>query len=97
VLAEAYNSISIIERYYAPLRRAYKIILAELLDLSKDIALQMAFKAINDSARPDGIIPTLLIFSAYPRVVEYDAPSPTIVQRSATLTKAIDEVRKLRS
>jgi len=57
----------------------------------------MAFKAINDSARPNGIIPILLVFSVYPRVVEYDVPSPTITQRSAALAKAIDEVRKLRS
>jgi hypothetical protein len=75
---EAHNSIGIVERYYAPLRRAYEIISAELLDLSKDIALQMAFKANNDSTRPDGIIPTLLVFGIYPRVIEHDAPSPTI-------------------
>jgi hypothetical protein len=94
---EAYNSIGIVERYYTLLHRAYKIISAELLDLSKDIALQIAFKAINDSARPDGIIPTLLVFGAYLRVIEHDVPSPTIAQRSIALAKAIDEVRKLRS
>jgi hypothetical protein len=38
----------------------------------------MAFKAINDLVGPDGLVPTLLVFGAYPRMVEADAPSPTI-------------------
>ena len=39
VLVEAYNSISLVERYYSPLRRIYKIITEELKDLNKDAAL----------------------------------------------------------
>ena len=69
-----------VERYHGPLRRIYHIITAELLDISKDMALQMAFKAINDSAGPDGLIPTLLVFGAYLRMVEFDAPNPTVTQ-----------------
>jgi hypothetical protein len=34
----------------------------------------MAFKAINNSARPDGLILTLLIFNAYPHMVKSDIP-----------------------
>jgi hypothetical protein len=97
VPVEAHNSIGIVERYHGPIRRAYEIISAELPELGKDMALQMAFKAVNDIAGPDGIVPTLLVFGAYPRMTEYDAPSPTISQRSATLKKAMDEVRKLRA
>jgi hypothetical protein len=97
VLVEAHNSISIVERYHGPIWRAYEIISAELPELSKDIALQIAFKAVNNIAGPDRIVPTLLVFSAYPRMTEYDALSPTISQRSATLKKAIDEVQKLRA
>jgi hypothetical protein len=67
VLVEAYNSVGQVERYYAPLRRAYKIIQDKLKDeqIDKEIMLQMAVKAINDSAGPDGIVPTLLVFGAY--------------------------------
>jgi predicted ATP-grasp superfamily ATP-dependent carboligase len=68
-----------VERYYSPLRRIYYIITTELPDISKDIALQMAFKAINDSAGPNGLIPTLLVFRAYPYIVESNAPNPTVV------------------
>ncbi len=52
----------------------------------------MAFKAINDMAGPDGLVPMLLVYGALPRMVEYDAPLPTIAQRSAALKKAMAEI-----
>jgi hypothetical protein len=39
----------------------------------------MAFKAINDSVGPNGLIPTLLVFGAYLRIVESDAPNPIVI------------------
>ena len=68
-----------VERYYSPLRRIYCIITTELPDISKDMALQIAFKAINDSVGPNGLIPTLLVFGAYLYMVESDAPNPIVV------------------
>jgi hypothetical protein len=66
VPVKVYNSIRKVERYYMPLRRVYKIISLELKGVSEELTLQMAVKAINDSAGPDRLIPTLLVFSAYP-------------------------------
>jgi hypothetical protein len=66
VLVEVHNSIGIIERYYGPLQYIYYIITSEILGIDKDIVLQMAFKAINDSIRLNGLIPTLLVFGVYP-------------------------------
>jgi len=57
----------------------------------------MAFKAINDSAGPNGLIPTLLVFGAYPYIVEFDVPNPTVIKRAVALKKAIEEVKKLRA
>jgi hypothetical protein len=94
---EAHNSVGIVERYHGPIRRAYLIITTEIPSLKKDIALQMAFKAINDSAGPDGLIPTLLVYGALPRMTEYDLPSPSITQRSTALKKAMAEIRRLRA
>jgi hypothetical protein len=59
------------------------------------MALQMAFKAINDTAGPDRLVPTLLVFGAYPRMVESDAPSTTVTQRAIAIKKAMVEVQKL--
>jgi hypothetical protein len=50
----------------------------EIPGIDKDMALQMAFKAINDTARPDGLVLTLLVYSTLPRMVKYDASLPTI-------------------
>jgi hypothetical protein len=39
----------------------------------------MAFKAINDSAGPNSLIPTLLVFGAYLYIVESDVPNPIVI------------------
>jgi hypothetical protein len=65
VPVEAHNSIGMVERYHGPLRRVYQIIVVELPGIDRDAALQMAFKALNDTAGPDGLVPTLLVFGAY--------------------------------
>ncbi len=56
------------------------------------MALQMAFKAINNTIGPNRLVPTLLVYSALPRIVKYNAPLPTITKRSIALKKAISEI-----
>lgn len=97
VPVEAHWSIGTVERYHAVLRRSYEIVKDEIPDITPEMALQMAVKAINDTAGPDGLVPTLLLFGAYPRMTEYDPPAPTIAQRAAAVKKAMSEVRKLRA
>ena len=97
VPVEAHNSIGIVECYYGPIRHAYLIIMTEIQGIDKDMALQMAFKAINNTAGPDGLVPTLLVYGTLPRMVEYDTLSSTIVQHSAALKKAMTEIQKLRA
>ena len=72
VLIKAYNSISKVKRYYAPLRRLYKILQDKLKEekVDKEMILQMAIKAINDIARLDGLILTLLVFRAYLQITD---------------------------
>ena len=96
---EAHWSIGIVERYHAVLRRAYRIIMKELkkIGINKEEGLQMAIKAINDTAGPDGLVPTLLVFGVYPRMHDLDPPSPSIVQRSEAIRKAMEEIRKIRA
>jgi hypothetical protein len=56
----------------------------------------MAVKAVNDTAGPDGLVPTLLVFRAFPRMTELDAPTLSIVQRATAIQKAMNEVVRLR-
>jgi hypothetical protein len=97
VPVKAHNSISMVERYHSPIRRAYQIIVSEIPELDKNMALQMAFKAINDSAGPDGLVPTLLVFRAYPRIIKSDAPSSSVAQRATAIKKAMAEIHKLQA
>jgi hypothetical protein len=57
--------------------------------------LQMAVKAINNSAGPDGIVPTLLVFGAYSRLTEIDPPSPSVTKRAEAICTATKEVCRL--
>ena len=41
----------------------------------------MAVKAINDTAGPNGLVPILLVFKAYPRMTSADLPAPSIIKR----------------
>ncbi len=76
---KAHNSVRIVKRYYGPFCHIYHIIIIKLFDISKDMALQMAFKAINNFIGFDGLIPTLLVFKAYPYIVESNTPNIIVV------------------
>ena len=57
----------------------------------------MAVKAINNTAGPDGLVPTLLVYGAYLRISNLDPPAPSITERAAIIRKAIAEIVKLRA
>ena len=67
VPVEAYHAIEKVEKSHGPLKRAYEIIWQETREegLDKNVVLQMAVKAINDTAGPNGLVPTLLVFGAF--------------------------------
>jgi len=56
----------------------------------------MAVKAVNDTAGPDGLVLTLLVYGAYPRMSNLDLPAPSVIDRAAVVQKAIAEIVKLR-
>jgi hypothetical protein len=95
---KAHYSIGRIKKYHGPIRRAFEIITANLgNDITPDNALQMAVKAVNDTAGPNGFVPTFLVFETYPRLSPSLPPSPSIIARAAAVRKAMAEVRKLKA
>jgi hypothetical protein len=94
---KAHNSVGQVKRYYTPLRHTYKIIQDKLKDkqINKEIMLQIAVKAINDLAGPDGIVPTLLVFGVYSRLTEINPPSPLVTKRAEAICVTTKEVRRL--
>jgi hypothetical protein len=95
---EAHWAVGKVERSHAPLRRAYNILMAEIGHCTdEETVLQMAVKALNDTAGPNGIVPTLLVFGAYPRINNDSPPSPNIVQRAEAVQKAMRMLKSIRA
>lgn len=95
VPVESPNSMTYVERYHVPLRRAFKIMKAEAPNLNEESLLQSSVKAINDSVGPDGLVPTLLVYGALPRLgLPTDKPTPSIYQRARAVRKTTEEMSK---
>ena len=57
----------------------------------------MAVKAVNNTASPNRLVPTLLVYGAYLRISKLGPPTPSIIDRAAIIQKAIAEIVKLRA
>ena len=55
----------------------------------------MAIKAVNNTAGPNSLIPTLLVFGALPRIAYADLLLPLITQRAAAIKIAMTEIAKI--
>lgn len=92
---ESANSMTIVERYHQPIRRAFNTIRSEAPKTDAEFALQMAVKSINDSVRPDGLVPTVLVYGALPLLdLPHDQPTPSMIARATALRKATTAMSK---
>ena len=57
----------------------------------------MAVKAVNNTASPNGLVPTLLVYRAYLKISNLGPPTPSIIERVDIIRKAIAEIVKLRA
>jgi hypothetical protein len=57
----------------------------------------MAIKAVNNTTSPNRLVPTLLVYRAYPWISNLDPPAPSIIDRAAIIRKAMTEIVKLRA
>ena len=64
--AQAHNSLGIGERYHEPLRRIYRKISIDFPNVSPQILLKIAVKAMNDTMGESGKVPSLLVFGTIP-------------------------------
>jgi len=55
----------------------------------------MAVKAVNNTAGPNGLVPTLLVYGAYLRISNLGPPAPSITERAAAIWKAMAKIVKL--
>ena len=78
ILMKAYYLISKVKRYYYLLYCAYKIVMKKHLKLFNINWLQMVIKVINNIIELNKLSLTLLVFKAYPKIIELNFPNPTI-------------------
>lgn len=89
---ESHNSIGLGERYHAPLRRIYNKIRTTSSSLSKESVLRLGLKAMNDTAAPNGLVPSLLVFGVLPRLPIANHSFPDQVARMNVLQIARKEM-----
>lgn len=93
VPVEAGNSISIVERYNCQLRWSLDLIKKEAPDADNDYDFQLAVMKINDSIGPDSLMPTHLVFDAFPILeLPTDQQTPSIFKRYVALRKATESM-----
>ena len=55
----------------------------------------MAVKAVNDTASPNGLVPTLLVYGAYLRISKLDPSTPSVTEQATIIRKAMAKIVKL--
>ena len=60
--------------------------------VDKKISLQIAVKAINNSAKLNRIIPTFLVFRAYPQMTKIDALLLSITKKAEAICVTTKEI-----
>lgn len=94
---ESHNSLGPGERYHAPLRKIYTKIRIEYPSLSRITTLSLAVHALNNTAGPDGLIPTLLVFGTIPKlpIGNLETMQPTQRDHFAALKSARKEMETI--
>jgi hypothetical protein len=61
----------------------------------KQFVLQIAIKAINNTAGPNSLILTLLMFNTYPQMTTTNTLSFIVTKHSKAIIKAIKQIAEL--
>ena len=92
---ESHSSLGQGETYHSMLRRVYNKVHLTHPELPKELRLSMAVKAINDTAGPNGLIPSLLLFGAMPKMPHVPHENPEVNARFKAMKTARGEYEKI--
>lgn len=67
----SHNSVGAGETYHAIIRHIFNKLSLEHPNISDELKLAITVKAVNDTAGPNGLVPSLLLFVVIPRIPEY--------------------------
>lgn len=91
---ESHNALGTGERYHAFLRQIYRKVRASHPQVSKEYALALAVRAMNETAGPKGLSPMLLVFGVSPRTPLSTKDLPEQRERMKALKTARIEMAK---
>lgn len=87
---ESHNALGGGERYHAFLRTIYRKVRADNPGVHQEAALSTAVAAMNQTAGPHGLVPTLLVFGVIPRT----PVTPVLLPDQHSRMKAMVDARK---
>jgi len=88
--AESHNSLGAGERYHAVLRNIYRRVKRDHPDVPPEVVLALTVSAMNQTIRPHGLVPTLLVIGLIPRI----PVSPLLLPAQLDCMRAADTARK---
>lgn len=94
---EAYHSIVKVERYFASLCRAYKIIRAEIPESLAGVVLQAVVKAMNNTTGRERLLPTSLVLGTWYGTLTVSAPSPDTRPRAEAIAETVKKLHQLQT
>ncbi|KAL2890671.1 putative integrase [Ceratocystis lukuohia] len=97
VATEAHHRVGKVERAHTMLKRAFSVMTKENSGADQALNLQVAVKAVNDTSSLEGLVPTMLVFGAYPRLKSASAPSPSMTRRARAIKMAMAELERFKS
>ena len=92
---ESHNSLGAGETYHAMLRRMYNKVTMDYPRISRDLRLALSVKAVNDTAGPDGNVPSLLVFGVLPKIPHVQVRSTSQEERMKALKLAREEYERI--
>ncbi|CDF36767.1 unnamed protein product [Chondrus crispus] len=87
---QSHNALGVGERYHAFLRDIYRKVRLQHPGIERSHCLSLSLKAMNDTAGYHGLVPTLLVFGAMPRIPIVPMDLPAQMNRM----KAMESARK---
>ena len=71
---QAQHSLGVGEGYQKPLRDKYRKLKIDFPKMSRQLLLALSVKSMNDTLGPEGIVPSVLVFSEFPSLRAYQGP-----------------------
>ena len=96
VATEAHNKIGLLERYHDDLRRVNEKLKIDDPSIETGVRLSNAFRFVNASAGPDGLVPKLLVLGAFPKLgLKLELMAPNTIERAIAIREATELAESL--